>query len=157
MAETYTVQRSRLIEAPAETVYAALVDFRRWEQWSPWEQLDPAMARAYSGPAQGVGSVTAWSGNRKAGTGRMEILRAEFPREVEIALDFEKPFKSRNVTAFELREQETGTLVTWRMTGPQPVLMKLLGRWVSMEKLLGEDFEKGLARLAAETENQPAP
>jgi len=155
MAETYSVQRSRLIEAPAEDVYAALVDFRRWEQWSPWEELDPAMARAYDGPAEGVGSVTAWSGNRKAGTGRMEILRADAPHKVEIALDFEKPFKSHNATAFELREQQTGTLVTWRMTGPQPVLMKLIGRWVSMEKWLGDDFEKGLARLAAVTEQRP--
>ena len=154
MAETYSVERAWRIDAPAGVVFAALTDFRRWREWSSWEDLDPAMERAYSGPGSGVGAVMAWSGNRKAGTGRMELLRAEHPREVEIALDFEKPFRSHNLTSFDLEDQGAHTLVTWRMTGPRPVVMKLLGRFFSMEDLVGKDFEKGLERLAAVAERR---
>ena len=154
MAETYTVERTRLVEAPAGVVYAALTDFARWRDWSPWEGLDPTMERAYSGPDVGPGAVMAWSGNRKAGSGRMEILHARHPYHVEIALDFERPFRSRNTTTFDLEEQGRRTLVTWRVTGPRPAALKLLGRFLDMDKLVGGDLEKGLARLAAVTEQR---
>jgi uncharacterized protein YndB with AHSA1/START domain len=148
MASTFTVSRSRLIDTPVERVYPLLSDFRQWPRWSPWEDLDPEMHRAYAGAESGVGSVYAWSGNRKAGSGRMEILRTEGNRLVEVALDFEKPFASRNVTTFRLEPVGATTQVTWTMTGPRPLVLRLTRKFFDMDKLVGKDFEKGLAKMA---------
>lgn len=148
MTSTYTVERSRTIDASVERVYPLIADFRQWPRWSPWEDVDPELERAYSGSASGVGAVYAWSGNRKAGAGRMEIVGAEEDRRVEIDLRFIKPFKSRSTTSFLLTPAGQRTEVTWRMTGPRPLLMRLTGPLFNMEKLLGPDFDKGLDRLA---------
>jgi uncharacterized protein YndB with AHSA1/START domain len=148
MASIYTVERTRTIDAPVERVYPLLTDFRQWTRWSPWEDLDPELHRAYSGADEGVGAVYAWSGNRKAGAGRMEILRAEPDRLVEVDLRFDKPFKSLCTTTFLLEPAGESTKVTWRMTGERPMLMRLTQKVFDMDKLVGKDFEKGLDRMA---------
>ncbi len=148
MTSTYTVERSRNLDATPDRLYPMIADFRQWTRWSPWEDVDPELQRAYGGPESGVGATYAWSGNRKAGAGRMEILRAEEPREVEIALRFEKPFRNETVTTFTLTPVVgDGTTVTWRMTGARPWFMRALGPVLDMDKLVGRDFEKGLERM----------
>jgi uncharacterized protein YndB with AHSA1/START domain len=148
MTSIYTVERTRTIQAPVERVYPLIVDLSQWTRWSPWEDLDPDLHRAYSGADSGVGAVYAWSGNRKAGAGRMEILKAEQDRLVEIDLRFEKPFKSQSTTTFLLEPVGETTAVTWRMTGGRPTLMRLTQKFFDMDKLVGKDFEKGLDRMA---------
>ena len=148
MASVYTVERSRTIQAPVERVYPLIADFHQWTRWSPWEDVDPELQRAYSGADSGVGAVYAWSGNRKAGAGRMEIVRAEADRLVEVDLRFEKPFKSQNTTTFLLDPSGESTHVTWRMTGPRPTLMRLTQKLFDMDKLIGKDFDRGLDRMA---------
>jgi uncharacterized protein YndB with AHSA1/START domain len=147
MASTHTVTRSTTVAAPPERVYPLIADFHQWTRWSPWEDIDPEMHRAYSGNGEGTGAIYAWSGNRKAGAGRMEIVHAEENRLVDIALDFAKPFKASNRTTFTLTPVGDDTEVTWRMQGPRPLVMRLLGFAISMERLVGGDFEKGLSRL----------
>ena len=149
MVPTYAVQRSRTIHAPPERIYPLIADFHQWTRWSPWEEVDPAMERAYSGNGEGVGAVYAWSGNRKAGAGRMEIVEAEENRRVDIALNFDKPFKSSNRTTFTLTPVGDATEVTWRMEGPRTLLMRAFGMVFNMEKVIGGDFEKGLGRLGS--------
>jgi uncharacterized protein YndB with AHSA1/START domain len=163
MSSTYTVERSRTIDAPADRVYQLVANFEQWTRWSPWEDADPAMERRYSGAESGVGAVYSWAGNRKAGSGRMEITRADDPRLVEIALQFEKPFKSSNLTVFTIDPiggadaVDSGqSRVTWRMTGPRPLLLKLLSPVMNMEKLVGKDFDRGLDRLAEVARPKPA-
>ncbi len=163
MSSTYTVERSRVVDAPADRVYQLVADFEQWTRWSPWEDVDPQMERRYSGADSGVGAVYSWAGNRKAGSGRMEISRADEPRLVEIALEFEKPFRSSNLTVFTIDPlepaagaEEGRSQVTWRMTGPRPLLLKLLSPVMNMEKIVGKDFEKGLARLAEVARPKPA-
>jgi uncharacterized protein YndB with AHSA1/START domain len=151
-ADTYTVERSTRIEAPPERVYAEIADFRNWPHWSPWEGLDPGMERTYSGADSGVGAAYAWSGNRRAGRGRMEIVDASEPSRVGIDLRFEKPFKSRSDTAFTIAPSGDGALVTWSMTGPTTLATKVMGIFKSMDALVGPDFERGLARLKATSE-----
>jgi hypothetical protein len=119
--DTYTVQRSTTIGAPPERVYDQLADFHNWRNWSPWEDLDPELQRTYSGAESGTGAVYAWSGNRKAGQGRMEITEATLPLKVQLDLVFEKPWKARNDTRFEIQPQASGSHVTWTMTGPADV------------------------------------
>jgi uncharacterized protein YndB with AHSA1/START domain len=149
MAEdTYTVERSTTIAAPAGRVYEQLADFHKWVNWSPWEDLDPALERTYSGAEAGTGAVYEWSGNRKAGTGRMEIVRTVEAERVDIDLQFIKPFKARNDTSFVLTQQGEGsTDVLWTMTGQKSLMTKVMGIFSSMDKMIGPDFEKGLDRL----------
>ena len=151
MANTYTVERSRHIDAPPEAVRERIVDLRRWETWSPWEDLDPDQRRTYGGAASGLGAWYEWEGNRKAGKGRMEVIGADASM-VRIDLQFLKPFKSHNNTVFELQPDGDGTLVIWRMVGLHTRMTRIMGRFVSMDKMLGPDFEKGLARLGTEAE-----
>jgi uncharacterized protein YndB with AHSA1/START domain len=150
----YEVTRESTIAAPRPVIFDLLVDFRRWREWSPWEDIDPDLRRSYSGPASGVGAVYEWEGNRKAGQGRMEIVSAESPARLEIALQFIKPFKSNTRTTFVLDEREGGTHVTWRLVGPKSFTTRVMGVFMSMDKVVGRDFERGLARLSAAA--QPA-
>ena len=152
MADTYTVERSAIITAPAKDIYEQIIDLRNWRSWSPWDELDPDMDRTYSGADSGVGAVYNWSGNRKAGEGRMEILDATEPSNVTIAVAFVKPFKSSSTTRFLLEPTEGATKVTWTMTGPKTTMVKVIGIFRSMDKMVGPDFEKGLRSLAVATE-----
>jgi hypothetical protein len=113
---------------------------------------DRDLERTYSGPESGTGAAYAWSGNRKAGKGRMEIVEAAPPAKLRIDLVFEKPFKARNDTVFVIDSAESGSRVTWSMTGTKTFMTKVMGIFTSMDKLIGPDFEKGLARLKATTE-----
>ncbi|UGQ44688.1 SRPBCC family protein [Massilia endophytica] len=145
--DSFQVQRTITINAPPEKVIGYLNDFHAWQAWSPWEKLDPNMQRNFEGPASGVGSAYGWSGNDDVGQGRMEITENVVPNKVGIKLGFIKPFEAHNTTVFTLVPQTHGTLVTWTMSGPSPFITKLMGLFVSMDKMIGKDFEKGLAQL----------
>ena len=151
-ADTFTVQRSASIKAPPEKIFAALDDFHRWPDWSPWEKLDPGMKRTQSGAASGKGAVYAWEGNSKVGAGRMEILESTPASRVAIQLDFIKPFEGHNTATFTLQPQGDATNVNWTMTGPTPFVSKLMQVFVSMDSMIGKDFESGLANLKALSE-----
>jgi hypothetical protein len=154
--DTYTVERAVTIDAEPEHIYDQIVDFRRWPAWSPWEDLDPDLERTYSGAESGPGAVYAWSGNRKAGQGRMEVTEATRSSTVEIDLLFEKPFKARNTIVFSIEPGASGSRVTWSMTGKKTAMTKVMGIFKSMDKMVGPDFEKGLSRLKATTEQSSA-
>ena len=150
--DDFSVQRSVSIKAPPDKIYPMLVDFRQWPAWSPWEKLDPDMKRTLSGPASGPGASYEWQGSGKVGAGRMEIKEAAVPTKVAIQLDFIKPFEGHNVTDFTLVPRGEQTEVTWLMHGPAPFVSKLMGLFVDMDKMIGKDFEAGLANLKAATE-----
>ena len=152
MARTYTVERKIRINAPASALYERIVDFRRWRAWSPFEELDPAMERTYTGAESGVGAVYAWSGNLKAGAGRMEIVDAVDGERVVIAQRNFKPFRSANTTTFALDDSGDSTAVTWSMTEPVTLVAQIMGIFTSMDRMLGPVFEKGLAKLKADAE-----
>ncbi len=151
---TYTVERTTTVRAHAPEIYPYIADFRRWTAWSPWEDVDPDLQRDYSGAESGTGAVYSWSGNRKAGQGRMEITDTDEPNRVTIDLRFEKPFKASNETTFLLEPDGPGTKVTWRMTGPSTLMTKVMGLFTSMDKMIGPDFEKGLERLRGVVESR---
>ncbi len=151
MVNTYTVERRQHMAVPPEVVRERIIDLRRWEAWSPWEDLDPEMRRTYGGATSGVGAWYEWEGNRKAGKGRMEIIGAE-PSTVRIDLQFVKPFRSHSNTVFELQPDADGTLVTWKLVGPNTGMTRVMGLFTSMDRMIGPDFEKGLARLKADAE-----
>lgn len=150
---SFAIERSIEIDAPSERIYGLIERFKSWTEWSPWEGLDPNLVRDYSGPEAGVGSKYGWQGNRKVGKGSMELIAADPPNKVEIDLRFLKPWKAENLTIFELAPAAAGgTTVVWRMTGTQSFGQRLMGKIFNMEKLVGNDFEKGLAQLKAAAE-----
>ena len=146
MAKEFTVHRSIDIAAPPERILPLLTDLRAWQKWSPWEGLDPALERTYAGAESGVGAVYGWRGNSKAGQGRMEIVETAEDR-VGIELLFAAPMKAHNRVDFELTPTEAGTRVSWVMTGPQNLVMRLMSKVYSMEKMIAPDLEKGLRQL----------
>lgn len=148
----FRVARSTVINAPPEKIYALIEDFQRWRVWSPYEKLDPAMTRTYGGPATGLGSTYAWSGNGKAGAGRMEIVEATVPSRLVTSLDFTKPMEAHNKAIFTLVPEGDATRVTWVMEGPSPFLFKLMDVIFNMDRMAGKDFDAGLASLKAEAE-----
>ena len=141
------VQRAASIKAPPDKIFPLINDFHSWSSWSPYEKLDPAMKRTYSGAANGKGAVYEWEGNSQVGQGRMEITDTSHPSRVTIKLDFIKPFEGHDVAEFALVPQGDSTTVTWTMDGPSPYVAKLMGVFVNMDTMIGKDFETGLANL----------
>jgi uncharacterized protein YndB with AHSA1/START domain len=146
------IARETRIQAPPERIFPLIADFHDWRQWSPYEALDPAMQRRYVGAESGRGAIYEWSGSGKAGAGRMEITEAAAPSEIRIALDFTRPMQTRNIARFTLVPDGDATRVAWTMDGPAPLVARVMGLFVDMDKLIGGDFETGLAnlKLAAE-------
>jgi hypothetical protein len=146
----FSLSRSTRVQAPPARVHALVDDFREWRKWSPWEGVDPDLDREYTGPDHGVGSTYHWSGNKKAGEGEMRITEST-PTSVVVDLEFLKPFKATNVTAFAFAPAGDATEVTWTMTGTRSAIMSLMGK-LFFDKSIGNDFEKGLAALKQEAE-----
>ena len=147
----FRVYRSAAIKAPADKIYPLIDDFHAWTAWSPYEKLDPDMRKTYEGAANGKGAIYSWEG-KKAGAGRMEIADTAAPNRVTIKLDFSKPFVAHNIAEFTLEPAGEATTVTWAMSGQTPFMMKVMGLFMSMDKIVGKDFEAGLASLKASTE-----
>jgi uncharacterized protein YndB with AHSA1/START domain len=149
----FEVVRSTTIAAPAQRVHGLIDDFRAWRGWSPWEDVDPELRRDYSGAESGVGARYAWEGKRRAGKGNMEITGST-PERIDLRLSFEKPWQATNAVEFTLAPAADGaTEVTWRMTGTNKGFAALFTKVFRMERMLGKDFEKGLARMKAAAES----
>ncbi len=144
---TLSVQRATTVKAPAERIFALVNDFHQWGTWSPYENRDPAMKRTYSGATGGKGAVYVWDGNKNVGSGRMEILDAAAPSKIVIKLDFFTPFEGHNTAEFTMLPQGDATNVTWLMHGPLPFMGKIMHVFINMDRMVGKDFEIGLANL----------
>jgi uncharacterized protein YndB with AHSA1/START domain len=152
--DTFRVQRSATVAAPPEAIFPHLNDFHRWSAWSPYEHRDPAMKRTFSGPATGTGAVYEWDGNKNVGAGRMEVVEVSPNARLAMNLDMLKPFKAHNKAEFTLVPQGNATVVTWAMHGPAPFLTKVMQVFCSMDRMVGTDFEAGLAKLKAISESR---
>jgi uncharacterized protein YndB with AHSA1/START domain len=150
--DSYRVSRSRTIGAPPLTVYPLVADFHQWEKWSPWAKLDPAMKTTFSGPVAAAGSSYAWSGNDKVGEGRMTIVEARPGERLRLQLEFIKPFASTSSTEFGFAAKAGGTETVWTMEGHNNFVGKAFSVFVNMDKMIGNDFEKGLSQLKAVAE-----
>jgi uncharacterized protein YndB with AHSA1/START domain len=151
--DTFRVERSATIHASPEKIFALINDFHSWRSWSPYEHLDPQLKRTYGNVTLGKGATYNWSGNGKAGEGRMEITESTAPTKVTIQLDFTKPFQASNVAEFLLEAKGGSTTVTWAMHGPNKYLSKVMGTLFNMDKMIGSDFEVGLQNLKTATEH----
>jgi len=150
--DTFGIERSATIKASPEKIFAHVNELKAWTAWSPWEKIDPALKRTYSGPQSGKGAAYAWEGNKDVGVGRMEIAESVAPSKITMKLDFLKPFEAHNTAEFTFVRQGDATTVTWAMSGPSPYLSKLMGLVFNMDRMVGGQFETGLANLKSITE-----
>ena len=155
--DTYHVERSTTISATPEVVYGHVADFHKWDAWSPWEKLDPQMKKTYEGTPGTVGASYTWSGNDDVGAGKMTILALEPNKRISINLQFIKPFESNPKNGFAFEGAGKETKVTWSMEGTNNFVGKAMSLFMDMDKMIGKDFEKGLADLKKVTESAPAP
>lgn len=147
--DSFRMERSITINAPADKIFPLLNDLGQWSAWSPWEKKDAAMKRQLSSPSAGVGASYDWQGNSDVGTGRMQITESATPHKLVIQLDFIEPFAARNTSAFTLKPQSGGTQVTWSLAGQNNFVSKLMQVFVSMDSMVGPDYEAGLKNLKA--------
>ena len=154
--DTFSVRRAATVKAPPEKIFSLINDFHQWGTWSPWENKDPAMKRSYSGAPSGKGAIYAWDGNKNVGSGRMEILDASQPSKIVIKLDFFKPFEAHNTAEFTMLPQgdasNATTDIDWQMRGTAPFMSKVMQVFMNVDRMVGKDFEIGLANLKRLTE-----
>jgi hypothetical protein len=152
--DTYHVERTAKIDAPATVVFSQLEDFKAWAAWSPWDKLDPQMKKTYEGPPVGVGSTYSWQGNDKVGKGKMSIVGSQPPTEIKYRLEFIEPFTAIASTGFKVAAEGDKASVTWSMDGNKNLMAKVFGLFKDMDAQIGSDFDKGLAGLKAVAESE---
>lgn len=149
---TFRIQRSIAINASPEKIFPLINDFHNWSRWAPQDREDPTMTRTCSGPESGEGAACEWRGTGNTGRGRMLITQSTPLSGVTVQVDFVKPFQAHNINEFRLEPSGSSTKVTWTMHGPNLYLMKLMGVFVNMDRLMGKHFETGLKNLKAVAE-----
>ena len=150
--DSFRVQRSITIKAPAQKIFPQVNDLRAQQAWSPWEAKDPAMKRTYSGEQSGKGAKYEWQGNKQVGHGRMEIVESTPPTRLVMKLDFLEPFPANNMAEFILEPKGDSTVVTWAIYGPSPFMSKVMGIFMNIDTMIGKEFDTGLANLKAQME-----
>lgn len=150
----FRITRTQTMQATPEAVFSLIDDLHGFNRWNPFAQGDPALKIDYSGPQSGPGAAYAWDSTGKSGQGRMEITEASPASQVAMRLDFSKPFEAHNLVTFVLMREGSATRVTWTMTGRNPFLHKLMGTIFNMDKMVGGEFDKGLANLRGLVERQ---
>jgi len=145
----FSITRSLAVNAPAPIVFEQINDFRNWNNWSPWAKLDPNATFTYGGSDKGVGSEFSWAGNKEVGEGKMTIVESKPHELVSIQLDFLKPMESTAKSEFTLAPNNTQTTITWTMSGKNNFMGRLLCTFMNADKVVGGQFEKGLASIKA--------
>ncbi len=145
--DTFYVERSTRIKAPADKIFSIINDHHQWSAWSPWEKLDPTMKKTYSGPVSGKRAIVDWEGNNEVGAGRSEIIESIPSSKITIKLDMLKPFETHNIVDFTLQPEGETTHVIWAMHGPQPYIAKVASIFINCDKMIGKQFEEGLSNL----------
>lgn len=148
----YRITRTVAMAAPAAVVFAQVDDFHKWAAWSPWEKIDPAFKKTFEGAAAGTGAIYSWVGNSKVGAGRMTIMESRPGEFIRIKLEFLKPFKATNNTEYTFKSEGSKTVVTWSMTGHNNFIFKAARLFMNMDKMLGSQFEQGLAQMKSVSE-----
>jgi hypothetical protein len=141
------IQRSAQINAPAEVVFSIINDLRRWGEWSPYDKRDPNMKKTFEGPSAGPGAIYIWNGNSQVGEGRLTIVESKPGELVSMRLEFSRPFKCNNEVNFRIVPSDGGTRVSWIMDGKNNFMGKFMSLIMDMDKMVGTDFEHGLANL----------
>jgi hypothetical protein len=145
--DTFQVQRSATIKAPPEKIFPYLNSPKAAMAWIPFLEPDPNVKLSYAGPESGKGAAQSWSGNTQVGEGKIEIINSKPPTEVTLQLDMLKPLEGHNTVVYSLEPKGDVTNMTWVMSGHQPMIGKIVSVFIDCDRMVGEQFEKGLAKL----------
>lgn len=151
----FRVERSATMSAPAPVVFAQVNELHKWEAWNPWQKIDPAMKLTFAGPPAGPGASYSWAGNNEVGEGRLTITESRPSDLVRIKLEFMKPFAATNTAEFTFKPEGDRTAVTWSMEGKNNFMAKAINLCMNMDKMVGGQFEKGLADMKKVVEAAP--
>jgi hypothetical protein len=151
----FRVARSTTISAPAPAVFAQVNDFHKWQAWNPWGKIDPAMKQTYEGAPAGIGAIYTWAGNNEVGEGRMTITESRPSELIRIKMEFFKPFAGISTAEFTFKPEGNQTAVTWRMSGENNFMAKAMHLFMNMDKMIGGQFDKGLAQMKSIVEAAP--
>lgn len=151
--DTFRVARSREIAAAPEEIFGLINDLRKMNTWNPYALRKTGGNARYSGPDSGKGATYYFAGG-KSGSGHIEIVECQPHSRVTLRLVMVKPFKCDNTVEFMLAPKPGGTDVTWAMHGRQPLLGKLMTLFIDSDKMVGRDFEEGLANLKTMAEKR---
>ena len=152
--DEFRVSRSATMTATPAAAFEQVNDFHNWDKWSPWAKLDPAMKQTYEGSPSGKGAIYTWTGNDQVGEGKMTILESQPNERILIQLEFMRPFASTNMTEFTFKPDGTSTVATWTMSGKNNFMSKAMHLVMNMDKMIGPDFEKGLADIKKTVEKK---
>jgi hypothetical protein len=153
----FRVQRTTTISAPAPVVFAQVNDFHKWEAWSPYVKRDPAMKKTFEGAPSGVGAIYTWSGNNEVGEGRTTIIESRPSELIRVQLEFVRPFAATSIAEFTFKPEGERTAVTWSLNGHNNFIAKAMGLVVNTDRMIGGDFETGLAQMKSAAEAGPRP
>lgn len=146
----FRVSRSATMSAPPSRIFAEVNNFRKWEAWSPWVKMDPDQKLTYDGPEEGEGHYMSWEGNKKVGAGCLTITGSRPDELVRIRMDFRRPVEASHHAEFHFQPEGDVTTVTWTMTGRHDCfLFKAMSCVMSMDRMVGGEFEKGLESIRA--------
>lgn len=145
----FRVERTATVAASPAQVFPHINDLRKWQNWSPWAKMDTNAKATFDGPESGTGAIFNWAGNDKVGEGRMTIIESRTNEAIKMKLDFLKPWPASNMADFTLVPDGQQTKVTWAMSGQQGFIEKAVCVFMNMDKMVGAEFEKGLANLNA--------
>ena len=148
----FHIARTATIAAPAEVVFAQVNELKKWDAWSPWIKIDPAMKQTYEGPASGKGALSRWAGNNQVGEGSMTITESRPNELIRFDLEFIKPMAGTSTSEFTFKPEGNRTTVTWSMSGRNNFIAKAMCLFMNMDKMVGGEFEKGLAQMKSITE-----
>ena len=151
----FRVARSATMRTPAPAVFARVNDFHKWEAWNPWGKIDPAMKQTYEGAPAGVGAVYSWAGNNQVGEGRMTMIESRPSDLIRIKMEFYRPLAATNTAEFAFKPAGDETVVTWSMTGNNNFMAKAIHLFMNMDKMIGGQFDKGLASMKTLVESTP--
>jgi hypothetical protein len=151
----FLIARSTIISAPPTAVFPQVNDFHMWKSWNPWGKIDPAMKQTYEGAPAGTGAIYTWAGNKEVGEGRMTIIESRPSDLIRVKLEFMKPFRANHIALFTIKPEGKQTVVTWNMTGQNNFMAKAIHLFMNMDKMIGGQFEKGLADMKSVVEASP--
>lgn len=152
--KTYNVFRSIEIAKPKGEVFEHLKYLKKQDEWSPWARKDPNMKKSFTGTDGEVGCISHWVGNKEVGEGEQELTKIIPGERIEGELRFLKPWKSTSDCYFDVADSSEGkTKVTWGFSGKNKFPMSIMMLFMSMDKMVGKDFEEGLATLKSQMES----
>lgn len=150
----FHIERSVTVDAPASKVFGEVNDFHKWDAWSPWAKLDPDAKVSFEGPSTGEGTVMTWAGNREVGVGKMTLVESKPDEIVKIRIDFTEPFEGTSGAQFAFKPEGDKTTVTWSMDDDHTFMEKAFCLIMNGKKMVGDQMDKGLAKLKQVSESQ---